>query len=224
MPTSVRFDSETEEMLERVAREQGATKSSILREAVHQYASVREPRRRSTPFEKIGHLIGCFESGKPRPLARYREAVFRDHERKTPPFLARAVILTDAGPLIAALDRSDGSHEACARIIRSLKEPMATVWPAFTEAMYLLRQSWTAQRALWEFLEREALVLLPLGSADAARMCRLMQKYRDLPMDLADAALVRVAEREKLRTIFTLDRRDFELYRPAKIGKFRIVP
>jgi predicted nucleic acid-binding protein len=38
-----------------------------------------------------------------------------------------------------------------------------------------------------------------------------MGKYRDLPMHLADAALVRVAEREKIRTVFTLDRRDFEI-------------
>jgi len=43
-------------------------------------------------------------------------------------------------------------------------------------------------------------------------------------MDLADAALVRVAERERIRTIFTLDRRDFEIYRPARIGRFHIVP
>ena len=51
-----------------------------------------------------------------------------------------------------------------------------------------------------------------------------MDKYRDLPMDLADAALVRVAERERLRTVFTIDRRDFSVYRPLGLGKFRIVP
>jgi uncharacterized protein len=51
-----------------------------------------------------------------------------------------------------------------------------------------------------------------------------MKKYRDLPMDLADAALVRVAEREGIRTIFTVDRRDFSLYRPLGLGRFRIIP
>jgi len=51
-----------------------------------------------------------------------------------------------------------------------------------------------------------------------------MRTYRDLPMDLADAALVRVAEREKLRRIFTLDRRDFEVYGPARLGRFSILP
>jgi len=51
-----------------------------------------------------------------------------------------------------------------------------------------------------------------------------MWKYRDLPMDLADAALVRIAEREKIRRIFTVDRRDFGLYRPYRLGRFEILP
>jgi uncharacterized protein len=52
----------------------------------------------------------------------------------------------------------------------------------------------------------------------------LMRKYQDLPMDLADAALVRVAEREKIGRIFTIDRRDFGIYRPAGIRRFEILP
>lgn len=43
-------------------------------------------------------------------------------------------------------------------------------------------------------------------------------------MDLADAALVRVAERERLRRIFTVDRRDFQIYRPSRIGRFTVLP
>jgi uncharacterized protein len=54
-------------------------------------------------------------------------------------------------------------------------------------------------------------------------MRELMRKYRDLPMDL-DAALVRVAERERLRRIFTLDWRDFQIYRPSRIGRFAVLP
>ena len=55
-------------------------------------------------------------------------------------------------------------------------------------------------------------------------MRELMRKYSDLPMDLADAALVRIAEREKCRKIFTLDRSDFSVYRPEKIGRFTLLP
>jgi hypothetical protein len=54
-------------------------------------------------------------------------------------------------------------------------------------------------------------------------MRELMRKYRDLPMDLADAALVRVAEREKISRVFTIDRRDFEVYRPRGIRRFTIL-
>lgn len=58
----------------------------------------------------------------------------------------------------------------------------------------MLRFSWEAQRALWEILENGVLTLLPLARPDAPRMRELMAKYSDLPMDLADAALVCVAE------------------------------
>ena len=77
------------------------------------------------------------------------------------------------------------------------------------------------------FAERAGLLAkteVLLESADVPRMRELMRKYRDLPMDLADAALVRVAEREKASRIFTIDRRDFELYRPRGIRQFTILP
>ena len=90
--------------------------------------------------------------------------------------------------------------------------------------MYLLNFSWRAQDALWELVSEVTIRLLPVEADDHRRMRDLMKKYRMLPMDLADAALVAVAERERIRRIFTIDRRDFSLYRPAKLGKFTIVP
>jgi uncharacterized protein len=133
-------------------------------------------------------------------------------------------ILVDTGPLVALLDRSDPDHVTCQETLRSLSDLMVTVWPVVTEAMYLLRAYWQAQEALWEMIEMGAVGILPLGIDDVPRMKELMRKYRDLPMDLADAALVRVAERERLRRIFTLDRRDFQIYRPSRIGRFAIFP
>jgi hypothetical protein len=132
--------------------------------------------------------------------------------------------LVDAGPLIAILDRSDPEHERCVDTLKTLSVPLLTIWPAFTEAMYLLGASWPAQRTLLHYVTDGALRMAPLAEDDVSRIRDLMQKYRDLPMDLADAALVRVAERERISTVFTLDRRDFSLYRPSRIGRFRIVP
>lgn len=134
------------------------------------------------------------------------------------------MILIDAGPLVALIHADDQNHERCKTAFRELKEPLATIWPALTEAMYLLSFSWRAQEALWEMLQRGAVSLLPLESRDIPRMRELMRTYKDLPMDLAHAALVRVAEREKLRRVFTLDRRDFRLYRPSGLGRFILLP
>lgn len=134
------------------------------------------------------------------------------------------MILVDAGPLVALLHRDDQNHDLCVTTLRSIREPLGTAWPAVTEAMYLIGFSWQAQDALWEMIDSGALKLLPLDSGDVPRMRELMRKYRELPMDVADAALVRIAEREAIRRVFTIDRRDFEVYRPARIGRFSLIP
>jgi uncharacterized protein len=71
--------------------------------------------------------------------------------------------------------------------------------------MYLLNDLLPAQEALWEMLARKAVELLPLGLGDLPRIRELLRKYADRPMNLADAALIRVAEREGIRKIFTVD-------------------
>jgi predicted nucleic acid-binding protein len=134
------------------------------------------------------------------------------------------VILVDAGPLVALIDADDKHHQQCRETLATLRQPMLTVWPAFTEAMVLLGFSRAAQEALWQILHSSALWMADLKEDDTPRLRELMRKYRDLPMDLADAALVRVAEREQIRRIFTIDRRDFQIYRPQGIRRFEIVP
>lgn len=123
------------------------------------------------------------------------------------------MILVDAGPLVALVDADDQYHKNCVAALKVLREPLVTVWPPVTEAMYLLGDLAKAQEALWEMLARGVLQLLSLGLADVPRMRELMSKYSDRPMDLADAALIRVAEREGIRKIFTIDREDFGVYR-----------
>ena len=132
-------------------------------------------------------------------------------------------MLVDAGPLVALIDAADAHHEDCVTALRAIRSPLVTVWPALTEAMYLLG-SWRGQKALWSRLETGALLLASLDESDAPRMRELMEKFSDLAMDLADAALVRVAERENLTEIFTLDRRHFSIYRPGRRRRFAILP
>ncbi len=123
------------------------------------------------------------------------------------------MILVDAGPLVALVDADDQHHAKCVTALKAVREPLATVWPPLVEAMYLLFDLPSAQSALWEMLERGAVLLLPLDASDIPRMRELMHKYANRPMGLADAAVLRVAEREGLRKIFTVDRRDFSVYR-----------
>jgi predicted nucleic acid-binding protein len=133
-------------------------------------------------------------------------------------------VLVDAGPLVALIDAGDAHHGACVDALRTIRDPLITVWPAVTEAMHLLGESRRGQRALWSRIETDALTLAPLDAGDAPRMRELMEKYRDLPMDLADASLVRIAEREGLTRIFTLDRRHFSIYRPGRRRRFAVLP
>lgn len=123
------------------------------------------------------------------------------------------MILIDAGPLVALVDADDQHHSVCTAALKGLREPLATVWPPLTEAMYLLADLPRGQEAIWEMMERGAIKLLPLQPTDIPRIRELMRKYAQRPMDLADAALLRVAEREGIRKIFTVERKDFAVYR-----------
>lgn len=134
------------------------------------------------------------------------------------------MILVDAGPLVAFVDKDDGHHRRSVAALKTLRHSLATVWPAVTEAMYLLSDLPKAQDAAWEMLSRRAIQLLPLDEEDIPRIRELMRKYADRPMDLADAALVRVAEREGIDKVFTVDRNDFAVYRIHGRNRFTIIP
>jgi predicted nucleic acid-binding protein len=121
--------------------------------------------------------------------------------------------LIDAGPLVAVLHADDQDHRSCVETFKQLPGPLLTTWMPVTEAMYLLGFSVRAQASLLQMIQRGAVRILPIDAADLGPIGRLMSKYRDLPMDFADATLVRVAEREKINRVFTLDNRDFSTYR-----------
>ncbi len=123
------------------------------------------------------------------------------------------MILVDTGPLIALVRADDQHHQECAAAFRTLRTSMGTVWPVLAEAMYLLDSLPKAQNAVWEMISRGTVEILPLGLDDVPRIRELMRQYADRPMDLADAALIRVAERDGIRQFFTIDRKDFAVYR-----------
>jgi len=133
-------------------------------------------------------------------------------------------VLVDTGPLVAILSRADEHHEKCVEALRSLPGPLFSCWPVITEAAWLLRADGRAVQQLLRSLHSGFVEMLPLSSLEAKGLAELMKKYAGLRPQLADAALVYLAGRDGIDTIFTLDRRDFSVYRSARKRPFRILP
>lgn len=135
------------------------------------------------------------------------------------------MILTDASPLISLIDKGQESHLMCLETLKLFRGQMLTTWSCFTEAMYFLGElrGWNGQNALWDFVRKDALLLHLPTEFEIQRTIELMEKYQDVPMDLADATLVALAETQNLKQIFTLDS-DFFVYRINNKIAFEVFP
>ena len=133
-------------------------------------------------------------------------------------------MLVDTGPIVAILSESDEHHGACVEQLRSIKGPLLTCWPVITEAAWLLRAYPQAVGRLLSSFNGQPFELVPLYAADLSGIGAILAKYMSLGIQLADASLVHLANREGIETIFTLDRRDFGVLRLARGRKFRIIP
>lgn len=125
--------------------------------------------------------------------------------------MARAAV-ADTGPLVAFLDRSERHHAWAAERVRELAPPLLVCEPVLAEAMYLLSDLPRAQEALYELLENGALRIAFHVEEHVPALRALHRKYRDRPMSLADACIVRMAELFEEHAVFTLDS-DFSVYR-----------
>jgi predicted nucleic acid-binding protein len=136
------------------------------------------------------------------------------------------VTLTDAGPLLALLDRRDPYHELANSALSAFpKVPLLTTTPCFSEAMYMLGREGghNYQGELWKLRSNGTLRLHELTPAELDRAAFLMEHYRNVPMDFGDASLVAVAETRGLRRVFTLDHH-FWIYRPKDGSTFEAFP
>ncbi len=135
-----------------------------------------------------------------------------------------AVVLVDTGPLVALFDPSDTEHERCKQALARLRRHRRiTSLSVLTEAIYLLGFSCRAQRALLAFVAAGAVEIADFNAAQVSRAAALMERFESLPMDFADATLVVLAEYFQTTTVFTLDRRDFSVYRLGRRA-FRLIP
>jgi len=134
------------------------------------------------------------------------------------------MILIDTGPIVALFDRDDRYHTLGVETIKTIRESLLSTWPVITECFYLLNFSWEIQDDLWLFLQRGGIEIYPLEKGHFSQCRELMEQYRDLPMDLADATLVALAETEGVSRVFTLDHKDFYVYRIKQKKRFSLLP
>jgi predicted nucleic acid-binding protein len=135
------------------------------------------------------------------------------------------VILTDTGPLVALIDTEDKHYNTCTSFANSLRVgPLVTPSACWVEAMYLLHRAggYPLQAELWRAREIGLLRIHESFQAEYDRMVKLMDDYRDSPMDVADAAVVAAAEALNTDIVFTIDGHFFA-YRTRK-GPLTVVP
>lgn len=125
------------------------------------------------------------------------------------------MIIADTGFWLALANRKDRHHRAARQRLDSLDEGLITTWPVVTETCYLLldRLGPTSIQNYIHSMTAGAFDIFDLRREDAPRIAELIDKYADLPMDLADASLVILAEHLGHGRILSTDRRDFGTYR-----------
>jgi uncharacterized protein len=132
--------------------------------------------------------------------------------------------LIDTGAILAILQENDKWHESCQDAFRKLRFPLLTSEAVLTELFHLADNSRVEMETAWNFVRSGAVVVGTIEDSEMAQLRSLMLKYRDRPMDFADATLVHLANRESLSTILTVDQDDFATYRLAGKRRFRVLP
>jgi predicted nucleic acid-binding protein len=121
----------------------------------------------------------------------------------------RAIV--DTGPLVAWFDAADAHHAPVRDFLGSFKGELISTWPVLTEVCHLLPERVVSVFLRW--VAASGLVVMEVPAAAMPGLADRMDKYADLPMDLADASLIWLAETMGVLDVLTLDRRDFGIYR-----------
>ena len=125
--------------------------------------------------------------------------------------------LIDSGPLIALFDRGDRYHERVKAFLKTYDGKLLTTWSVLTEVSHMLDFNLHAQLDFLRWVELGGVYLYEISQKELLDIIEMMQKYSNIPMDLADASLMYVAHKEGIETIVSIDS-DFDIYRTLKKG------
>ena len=135
-----------------------------------------------------------------------------------------ADVLIDTGAILALLDERDRWHSSCREAIRQLRFPCLTSEAVLTETFHLIRRSKTQMESVWGLIRSGIIALASIENSELQGIAALMTRYKDRPMDFADATLVYLAARESIQAILTVDQTDFSVYRIGDKRRFHILP
>jgi uncharacterized protein len=133
-------------------------------------------------------------------------------------------VIMDTGPWVALIDRSEARHKKCIEWLRQFEGHIFSSEAVLTEVLYLLNFSSKAQSAAIDFILNGAITLVPLSLESLKKTKKLMEKYKDIPMDYADATLVCLAEDLSINHVITFDSKHFGIYRLSSKQSFLIFP
>jgi predicted nucleic acid-binding protein len=129
-----------------------------------------------------------------------------------PTHAVAASVIVDTGPIVALLDADDQQHAWVKAQFARLRPPLLTCEAVLTESSFLIARAGGDVSAAVQLVERGVLSIAQLFDKEAASIARLMRRYENVPISLADACVVRLVELTSQSTLFTLDS-DFEIYR-----------
>jgi len=123
--------------------------------------------------------------------------------------------IIDSGPLIALFDKNDKYHQVVVDFFRDFQGEFITTWAVITEVTHMLDFNLKVQIDFLKWVEFGALTLYNIEQSELREIIRMMSKYTNVPMDLADSSLMYIAQKERITDIVSIDS-DFDIYRTIK--------
>jgi uncharacterized protein len=134
------------------------------------------------------------------------------------------LIIVDTSSLVAILSPRDNYHQICINTLKTIKPPLLTTYAVITETLWLIRDNKKAIESLFTMIEGNLIKVEELPDEAISWLKKFMLNYYDMGVQIADASLCYLAEIHQSNVIFTLDRKDFSIYRIKNNQSFTIIP
>lgn len=133
-------------------------------------------------------------------------------------------VLIDTSPIVAVLSENDDYHQICLDTLKQLNPPLITSWAVLTEVLWLIRKNKKHIASLFLMIEGNLLQVVNLPEESTPWLKNYLLKYHDIGAQIADISLCYLAETQNINIIFTLDKKDFNIYRINNNQALKIIP